>query len=157
MLTWIFWNIQDAATSREIPITQIMASSPSEGDSISAGVIGAIVAALGAIVLLGVLVAVYVSRMRKRRSTVRQGGSKSTVGSSTAKAGMPSTMMSNRSFVVRTPLFCAVVRLFHPTAPLRSRGSLCVHSHHACDDVYELVSTGDHGLVLVCVHVSQHA
>ena len=103
----MFWNVQEAETSQEIPISQIIASSsPSEGDSISAGVIGAIVAALAAIVLLGVLVAVYVTRMRKRRSTVRQGGTKSTV---TTKTGMPSAMMSNRSFVVRLLVFCAAL------------------------------------------------
>lgn len=105
----MLWYVQEAETSQEIPISQIIASSPSEGDSMSAGVIGAIVAALAAIVLLGVLVAVYVTRMRKRRSTVRQGGTKSTVGSSTAKAGLPSAMMSNRSFVVRLLVFCAAV------------------------------------------------
>lgn len=117
--------MQDAETSREIPITQILAEAPgSDSNSISAGVIGAIVAAAAAIILLGVLVGVYVTKMRKRKtSSVRHGGTKSTVGSSNGKAGMPSTMMSNRSFVVRFLLVPALCRT--ESWGLRKASRLC--------------------------------
>lgn len=108
--------MQDSNTSRDIPITQILAGGASEGGSgnISGAVIGAIVAAVCALVLVAILVGVYAQRMRKRKGSMRGMTTKSTLGGASSKQG--TTMISNRSYLVRNGLpFLPLAVVMHCT------------------------------------------